>query len=154
MLNPDAPVTKGDGIPMKAYEFYAPQKSFREIAHVVTANNSEIICINDVLKAVSGGEDRGSSYVKGMKTWTNSFDSYFDKLVALQTHLQSNQNLSADQLRSFKEVIINFPSNILEESRGSFEDKLVTANIMNTLSTVFSYSNTVREIMAKPTDKK
>jgi hypothetical protein len=139
---------------MKTYEFYAPSKGFREVSHFVTANNSEIICINDVLKAVSGGEDKGSSYVKGMKTWTNSFDSYFDKLVELQTLLQSNQNLSEDQLRSIKEVIINFPSNILEESRGSFEDKLVTANIMNTLSTVFNYSNTVREIMVKTNEKK
>ena len=132
-------ITKETGLDIKIYEENILEKSLKEIGYKVEADKSEIICINDLFKEISGSQaDGGSGFVKGMKTWRNSFDTYLEKLkLAEELLLQGEMQKDTERMRLLKEAVINFPQNMVVDTAESLEAKFVTADVMNLMSTVF-----------------
>lgn len=130
------------GLPMEVFESVSHDKRLRNVPFSILSSQSEIICINDLLKEISGQSYGGSGYARGMKTWHQSFKTYVEKLESIERLLNSDAELTPDQLRQIKEIVINFPENFAEENRGSLEEKFITTNLANLMTSVVKSSYT------------
>ena len=120
------------GLPLEIYESVSHEKKLRSVPFSILASPSEIICVNDMLKEISGQSLGGSGFVRGMKSWSHSFNTYVQKLEVIERLLSSGTPLTPDQLRQIKEIIINFP----EESSETLEEKFITTNMANLMTSV------------------
>jgi soluble cytochrome b562 len=141
VFNPLAKVTKEQGLPLKVYEMAAHEKKFKTVQNTLVADPGEVICINDLLKEVAGASSSESGYAKGMKGWQNSFQNYIEKLQVIEKRLRAG-SLSKEELRQVKEIIINFPSSFAEDNSATLEEKFITANIVNLMTSVYKFSRT------------
>ena len=153
LLDPKKRTTKEDGPAIKVFE-PSLQTDFKEVRFSLSADPSEIICINDILREISGGDGYGSGYLKGMKTWQNSFQNYTEKLTILLSRLESKDPISSEELRQIKEIVINFPSEFAEINSLTLEEKFITANIMNTMTSIFKFSRIHEKLVNQTQTKK
>jgi hypothetical protein len=124
------------GLPLEIYESVSHEKKLRSVPFSILASPSEIICVNDMLKEISGQSLGGSGFVRGMKSWSHSFNTYVQKLEVIERLLSSGTPLTPDQLRQIKEIVINFPENFAEESSETLEEKFITTNMANLMTSV------------------
>lgn len=139
VFNIESKLGKEHPLDANVYEQNNLEKATYQLQWRVEADKCEIIVINDLIKEISGNQsDGGSGYVKGMKTWSNSFDIYLEKLSNAERQLLSGEmQKNPERLRLLKEAIINFPQNLIIDTAGSLEQKFITADIMNLMTTVF-----------------
>lgn len=149
LLDPKKRTTREDGPAIKVFE-PSLLTEFKEVRYSLAADPSEVICINDILREVSGGDGYGSGYLKGMKTWQSSFQNYTEKLFFLLSRLESKEPVTSEELRQIKEIVINFPSDFAEVNSLTLEEKFITANVMNTMSSIFKFSRVHEKLASVP----
>jgi uncharacterized protein YukE len=110
------------------------------VPYSILASQSEIICINDLLKEVSGQSFGGSGFARGMKTWHQALKTYVSKLEKIEKLLNSGEELTHDQLRQIKEIAINYPENFAEETSETLEEKFILTNLSNLMTSVVKSS--------------
>lgn len=124
------------GIPLKVVEYLTHEKRFREVVANIKANPSEIVCANDLIKAITETSTHDSKFVRGMKSWKGSFENYLSKLEKIERLLESDSQVTDEDLRQIKEIVINYPKQFSEDGSESLEDKFITTNISNLLAAV------------------
>lgn len=134
VFSPEIRSSREKGLPFEVYESVSHEKKLRQVSFSILASQSEIICINDLLKEISGQSIGGSGFVRGMKTWSQSYKTYVQKLEQLEKLLESDKDLSADQLRQIKEIVINYPDNFAEQSGETMEEKFIMTNLANLMT--------------------
>ena len=139
VIDPESPTSKEKGVAIRVLE-PSLQNDYKDMKYVISADSSEIICINDIIREVSGGDGSGSGYSRGMRSWHNSFKNYIEKLQALVMKLESGKPMSNEELRLAKEIAINYPSGFAEDNSKSLEEKFITTNMTNLLTSVFKFS--------------
>lgn len=128
------------------------EQNFRRIPHTIAADQSEIVCINDLLREVAGNAAGQSGYAKGMRSWQQSFDNYIGRLKQLESRLAGPDALSAEDLRLAKEVVINFPGLYARQNQQAFQDKAVVVDTVNLLAAALKQSAFQEELQTMLSD--